>query len=603
MTIISGLYIRGDRNESVLCAFGKEMLPNWPEMCQGLSPDRFAAIGQVDNRTELCVQLGISVVECSQFSNEQIIERAYAKWGRKCLTHIHGNWVLATWDPSEQQLFLARSRYGTLPLYYINNGDSFIFASNRRTLQYSKFARLKLDELWLAQYLISWPAYHGERTPYNPIKCLPPGHWLVVDKFGSTCQSYWNPIDSVEVEYSRRYSYIERFLELFDEAVNSHLQGDRLIAATLSGGLDSGAVTATAARLLATRGKRLTAYTSVPHYDTGRYVADRFGDETPFALATAEFAENIDLKTLVYPSTSPVIAIREALQLTGIPCHGAGNLYWLLNIQRTVKEAGFQALLTGAAGNAGVSWTGDLASQSWSFLLAHYSGSDLRRVMASLAKERLKTYLPTSLLTLLRKRCMEKRNWCRGTAIHPNFARKLNLLERRLDDPYEHPPSTPREQRARILLLGRTVIGGYISELGSGNGLNICDPTADARLLEYVLAVPDHIFMDPETGIDRWLIREAMKGRLPDQVRLNRSRGLQAADMVPRLRASVRDVEEALGELAAGPAAEFVDVEYMRQVWRIVQTEDSPRANVFSKQILLRGIMAGLFVNGFHSSH
>ena len=116
----------------------------------------------------------------------------------------------------------------------------------------------------------------------------------------------------------------------------------------------------------------------------------------------------------------------------------------------------------------------------------------------------------------------------------------------------------------------------------------------------FTLSVPDHIFIDPETGMDRWLIREAMKDRLPDAVRLNRQRGRQAGDLVPRLRACANEVETALDEIARGPAAEYVDVTYMREVWQMIQTQDTPQAFFKSITVLTRGIMAGLWVNGFY---
>lgn len=127
------------------------------------------------------------------------------------------------------------------------------------------------------------------------------------------------------------------------------------------------------------------------------------------------------------------------------------------------------------------------------------------------------------------------------------------------------------------------------------------DPTADARVLAFTFSIPDHVFIDPRSGTDRWLIREAMKGRLPDEVRLNRDRGRQAGDLVPRLRACAGEVETALDELARGPAAEYVDVVYMRQAWQTIRTEDTSEAFIKSFTILCRGIMAGLFVNDFYA--
>jgi asparagine synthase (glutamine-hydrolysing) len=59
-------------------------------------------------------------------------------------------------------------------------------------------------------------------------------------------------------------------------------------------------------------------------------------------------------------------------------------------------------------------------------------------------------------------------------------------------------------------------------------------------------------------------------------------------------------VEDALNELSQGPASEYVDINYMRQVWRMIQTEDTNEAFVKSITIMTRGIMAGLFVNRFY---
>jgi asparagine synthase (glutamine-hydrolysing) len=118
-------------------------------------------------------------------------------------------------------------------------------------------------------------------------------------------------------------------------------------------------------------------------------------------------------------------------------------------------------------------------------------------------------------------------------------------------------------------------------------------------VLAFTLSVPDAIFIDPASGQDRWLIREAMLGRLPDEVRLNRRRGRQAGDLIPRLRACAHEVDAALDELDRGPAAAFVDVPHMRRVWELIRLHDTPAAFRLATTVLTRGIMAGLFVNEF----
>jgi asparagine synthase (glutamine-hydrolysing) len=147
---------------------------------------------------------------------------------------------------------------------------------------------------------------------------------------------------------------------------------------------------------------------------------------------------------------------------------------------------------------------------------------------------------------------------------------------------------------------GKSMGGAYVAELNAAHGLQERDPTADARVLSFTFSVPDRIFIDPHTGMDRWLIREAMKGRLPDEVRFNRNIGVQAGDLVPRLRACAPEVEIALNEIAQGPAAEYVDVSYMRTIWHMNQTENTSNSYLKAITVLTRGIMAGLLVNQFY---
>lgn len=560
----------------------------------------FIAAGRLDNAADLCSCLNIPVSERHALSDFDVMRLAYGRWGKDCSMHTFGDWVFAAWHPVERHLILSRSHYGSVPIYYHIDEKILAFATSRQVLLSLKLVPIELDELWFAQFLIAWPAYRGERTPQKSIKCLPPANYLVASQNSCHTCRYWFPEETRELILSHREEYVEVFRSIFDEAVRCRLRSDKPISATLSGGLDSSLVVATASKILMTQGQRLTAFTSVPCNDTERYVSSRFGDELPYAKATANYAGNIDLHPLISTGISPIKTIRQVLQQGGVPCHGAGNLYWLMDIQKSSIALGSNVLLTGAAGNASVSWTGDMFSQPLSFLLSHVDVKTLIRAYVNRTKQKLKSVLPISLLAALQRIRMDSmgyKEWYRGSAIRPDFARHLRLLEQRLNDPDERADLCPKDKRSQILMLGKSVFGSYATEIGAMNGLELRDPTADARVIDFVLSVPDRVFMDANTGIDRWLIREAMNGRVPDEVRLNRNRGRQAGDLVLRLRACADEMEHALNELEAGQAEKFVDVAYMRQVWRMVQTEDTHEAFIKSNTILTRGLMVGLFVN------
>ncbi|MCB0117196.1 MAG: hypothetical protein KDD84_24020 [Caldilineaceae bacterium] len=122
------------------------------------------------------------------------------------------------------------------------------------------------------------------------------------------------------------------------------------------------------------------------------------------------------------------------------------------------------------------------------------------------------------------------------------------------------------------------------------------DPTLDTRVMAYTISVPDPIFDSPD-GADRWMMRAAMNGLLPDEVRLNRLRGRQSADLATRLLASAGEVEAALAAVDAAPANAYVDVIKMHQAWADVQTKATPLTTHRVGSILLRGLLSGFFLN------
>jgi asparagine synthase (glutamine-hydrolysing) len=347
--------------------------------------------------------------------------------------------------------------------------------------------------------------------------------------------------------------------------------------------------------MLRTGGGRLAAFTSVPLADTGAYVGQRFGDEWPLAQVAAQFAGNVDLQAIPAAEVTPIQAIRRMLRIQGEPGHAAGNYHWMLALEQAAQDRGCRILLTGQMGNAGISWTGDVFSQPLAFQLRRMGWREW-------SKERVKRALPASVYAALQRARQGRRDWLRHTALRADVAARLNLMERRMNDAEAQPSRTPLEQR-RWLRPGRSFIGALHAQMGAAHGLDVRDPTGDARVLAFTFSVPDWVFMDPASGLDRWLIRAAMQGRLPDDVRLNRRRGRQAGDLVPRLRACAAEVEAALDEIARGPGGGYVDVSRLRQAWAMIQAHDTPEAFQLAVTVLTRGVMAGLFVNEFDRSN
>jgi asparagine synthase (glutamine-hydrolysing) len=546
----------------------------------------FTAAGRLDNRDALIAELDLPQ-RGRDLPDSGVMMAAYRRWGEGAPRRLLGDWSFAAWHPVQRRLFLARDLLGHAALFYHCDRHTVAFSASLPALLAVGLTPIELDELYLAQYLISWPRYHGERTASSAARRVPPAHTLTATPEGVQTRCYRRLEDESQLLLPSRSDYVVALRQTFDEAVRTRLRCVGPVGVTLSGGLDSSAVAVTAAAMVRERGERLTAFTSVP-IGSSRDDRSMFGDELPFVRAIAAAAGNIDIEPVPASGVSPIDGIRWALQVYGEPIHAASNMFWLLDLHRQVKAAGSLVLLTGARGNGTISWAGDPFALPVGGQLSTLGYQRWLRL-------RVRRALPVRMWLELAKRRVDP-DWYRASAIAPAFAQRLRLAERRLEDP-ETLDGARGDLRLLALKPGRSNQGSNTATLGASFGIDVRDPTADARVLALTLSVPEEIFRNPDDGSGRWLIREAMRDRVPDQVRLNRRRGLQAADLVARLRHRPGEVDDALDEVGEGPAADYLDIAHMRDCWGTIQREDTPDSHRMAVSILTRGIMAGLFAN------
>ncbi|MGP8106616.1 MAG: asparagine synthase-related protein [Desulfobaccales bacterium] len=565
----------------------------------------------LDNREELIDELGLSAEEGRVLPDTLLIHRGYARWGEDCVHHLLGDWHFALWDLKNRRLFLARDHYGITGVCYTQGPGFFAFASSRKALLALPEVPQEPNLLRLAQVLTCWPG-DGVLTAYAGIYRLPPAHCLSVADGEVKIKQYWFAENAREVHFPREEDYLEAFLEHYDRAVRARLRSNTAISATLSGGLDSGSVCALAARELAKRGQRLSAFTSVPLENTSPYTAkQRFGDESEFAQATANQAGNIDLTWIKAAGVSPLAGIARMLRMHDEPSHAAGNYFWIAALLQRARERSFRVLLTGQGGNATVSWTGGAVNLwpylwPWKLKLFKQSFLDMQKRQGLSFLGGVKRFLAGPLVAPLRSRmqygiCSNGPVFLQYSAIHPRWAHSLHLdrlMQAQGHDPYFRTGYDPLAARYKIIQPGQSVGGGLWGEISAAYGMEMRDPTVDQRLLEFCLGVPD-IYHYAE-GLDRALLRRALRGLLPDKVRLNRRIGLQAADICRRLRRHATEIEEALHHLERHTLApEVLDLPKMRRVLQSIQPGTTRENTGEAGTILLRGLGVGMFLLRF----
>jgi asparagine synthase (glutamine-hydrolysing) len=562
----------------------QERLPVW-------IPQRriaFCGDARLDARDELCDRLAIPTAARSAIPDGMLLLRAYLSWGEAAVDRVIGDWSFAAWHADQRRLFLARDPQGTTALYYFADACRFHFASSLRALQAAAPVSRRADEVHLARILTSWPVT-DDSSIFSDIRSVPFGRALVVTPDALRTHRYWTPEPTPSNPRKKDEDYVEGLREVLTVAVRDRLRNRDRVGVTLSGGLDSGTVTAIAARLLRDDARVLSAFTHVPQFHTAA-TGGRTGDERQLAAATARAAGVRDVAYLDSAGVSPISGIRRALAIHGTPSPAAANQFWLMDMFAAARARGIGTLLIGHRGNATISWTGRPAPAPWQVF---WRERRWRRALVALLPARVQAEVRIARA----RRRMGREPWLAYSAIRPEFARRLHLAERMRSE--EHDPTFsrpwPLPHTARIQLLLES--GARLAETAAAHELSICDPTVDVRVIKYCLAVPDDQFVHP-TGGPRWLIRRAMRGALPAEVLDNPRRGLQAADLVLRLRAHPEEMEAALDECErAARVADYIDLPRLRQVWNSVCADNSVATGDDARAILTRGLMAGLAVS------
>ena len=215
------------------------------------TPDgRFVIVynGEVYNFRELKRELETRGYVFVSRTDTEVVLTAWAAWGPAALDRFNGMFAFAIWDREDRALWLARDRYGIKPLYWTRTGQVVAFGSEIKALLAHPGVSTTLDVSGLVEYL-SFQNFFSERTLFGGIEILRAGHWLRFGRHGRTEQKkYWDWNFREEETAPTEEDYTEELDRLFVQAVTRQLVADVPVGAYLSGGLDSGAITAVAAR-------------------------------------------------------------------------------------------------------------------------------------------------------------------------------------------------------------------------------------------------------------------------------------------------------------------------------------------------------------------
>jgi asparagine synthase (glutamine-hydrolysing) len=206
--------------------------------------------GEIYNFHQLRLQLTARGHQFRSQGDSEVVLYAFAEWGLDALLRFNGMFAFAIWDRRERKLVLARDRFGVKPLYYARFGNTLLFGSEAKAILAHSAARAELDIAGLTEYL-SFQNFFTSSTLFRGIRLLPAGSYI---EFGldpaqdSAPVTYWDFDFREPSSPADERDYVEELNRLFEQAVRRQLVSDVDIGAYLSGGIDSGSITALAAR-------------------------------------------------------------------------------------------------------------------------------------------------------------------------------------------------------------------------------------------------------------------------------------------------------------------------------------------------------------------
>ncbi|BCN29028.1 asparagine synthase-related protein [Anaeromicropila herbilytica] len=533
----------------------------------------------IDNRGELYRELQPVNRSLEEITNSELILEAYLKWDKEAPKHLVGDFAFAIWNNKKEELYLCRDHVGKRTLYYTQEENLIAFSTLINPLLLVK-ENIEYSEEWIANYLAVMECLNEldvELTFYEGIKQVPPATYMIFKKDSVEVQKYWNPMEIKPLKLDSDEAYEEAFREIFYEAVNCRIVTDGEVGIMLSGGLDSGSIACVAAKVLDKNAKHLKAYSSIPKSDYIDWLPKgAVANESVYINELASQYTNIDVTYCDSDKLNSYNQIERLRTIQEYPYKYSGNLFWIDRIVQMAKEDGCKVLLDGQSGNYTISY-GDITSHIVTLIKKKKFHSAREEIMQyskvhgrlpkSVFRYFILLYIPKPIKVLFNKGKVKSAKLITHI-INKDLADKWDInryMKLYGMGKYYNKKKSINEVRSFLcnnLLFSQAAASEV--RLSIEYGLVRRDPTRDKRVIEFSMSLPAEQFV--KDGIERSLIRRAMRGILPDKIRMNMmERGTQSADWIQRLHQDWNNIREEFSKAISDYRIKsFVDTNEMK---------------------------------------
>ena len=439
-------------------------------------------------------------------TDEELVLRAWRRWREDCLPDLIGDYSFALWDSEARQLWCARDLMGARPFFYAQAENCLCFSNTIGAVRRVPTVSRELDNHFIGDFLLQGSCPDQTRSAFRDISRLPAGHTLRVSSDGIRVSRFSSlPIEE-PLWLKREEEYVEHFRGLLAQAVMDRLPHNSA-AIYMSGGLDSTSIAAIAAD----RGPKSRRPSSVHAYCVD---CQPLFDDQEGRLA-AQVAEHLSIPIEIWSHSSwlPFEGWDEKKGLTPEPSQEPYFGSLVEHYRRVSQQA--RVALTGYGGD------GVLTGQSWPYLVYLARRNRMVTIATALGKYFGKHGRIPPLRGGFRARLNRFR---RGSAMaeYPQWLSPKFEMEMHLHDRWCELMKVPEKCHPWYPDAHTMLNAGYWPEILEREDaewirvpLESRSPFLDRRLLQFLLRVPP-----VPLCIDKELLRRAMTGMLPEEVRL-----------------------------------------------------------------------------------
>lgn len=457
--------------------------------------------GEVFNFLELRRELAALGSVFHSDSDTEVVVEAWRHWGPSMLLRFNGMWALAIHDRQSGDVFFARDRFGIKPLLIARTGDRLAFASEMRALLALPWVDASIQPKIAERLLFDPFSIEGSaQTLHRGITRLPAGHCAVWRNGQLSTERWWNTTEHLVEVPSTPKARVDRFRELFFDAVTLRMRSDVPIGTCLSGGFDSSAIACTMAGVSAGQNPLERKAEDWRHAFIASFPGQS-NDETPLALEAAAFA-GVTPHLLRFDQVDPVDQIERILEDLDDVYLGLTTAPWM--IYRELRNARTLVSLDGHGADelmGAYRQDGQGAAFALRNQVAHWShDSRARRALVDKAKLGMLSWKGMNFLRRGPLSALEAPEIPADDDVLPAHWGALN---RRLY----------RMFHATVL---PTILRNF-DRISMAHGVEVRMPFMDWRLVTYVMSLPNEA--KSNTEYSKLIARQAMAGAMPESIR------------------------------------------------------------------------------------